>query len=118
MLTMSSEMRHPLLRATKVRAGTANDGPGRSKPQDSRFDFDAEGHNLDLRLSAFPTIFGDVVTIRLLGRSSHNIYGGALSGTKMRTMLVDELEKAARGLTTLEEVLRVMDESEMDDLAW
>ena len=41
----------------------------RSKPQDSRFDFEAEGHNLDLRLSSFPTIFGDVVAIRILDRS-------------------------------------------------
>ena len=46
-----------------------------------------------------------------------DIYRGALSGAKLRTMLVDGLEKAAQGMTTLEEVLRVMDESEMDDLA-
>jgi type IV pilus assembly protein PilB len=69
MLTMSPEMRDPLLRAIKVRAGMNNDGPGRSKPQDSRFDFEAEGHNLDLRLSSFPTIFGDVIAIRILDRS-------------------------------------------------
>ena len=50
-------------------------------------------------------------------RATHNIYRGALTGAKMRTMLVDGLEKAAQGLTTLEEVLRVMDESEMDDIA-
>jgi len=42
MLTMSPEMRDPLVRAIKVRAGMTNDGPGRSKPQDSRFDFEAE----------------------------------------------------------------------------
>jgi type II secretory ATPase GspE/PulE/Tfp pilus assembly ATPase PilB-like protein len=32
-------------------------------------------------------------------------------------MLVDGLEKAAQGITTLEEVLRVMDESEMEEIA-
>src|SRR6266508_6688543 len=69
MLTMSPEMRDPLVRAIKVRAGMTNDGPGRSKPQDSRFDFEAEGHNLDLRLSSFPTLFGDVIAIRILDRS-------------------------------------------------
>ena len=35
----------------------------------------------------------------------------------IRTMLVDGLEKAVQGMTTLEEVLRVMDESEMEDIA-
>jgi len=30
---------------------------------------------------------------------------------------VDGLEKAVQGMTTLEEVLRVMDESEMEDIA-
>jgi type II secretory ATPase GspE/PulE/Tfp pilus assembly ATPase PilB-like protein len=30
---------------------------------------------------------------------------------------VDGLEKAAQGITTLEEVLRVMDESEMEEIA-
>ena len=53
----------------------------------------------------------------ILERATHHIYRGALSGTKLRTMLVDGLEKAAQGFTTLEEVLRVMDESEMDEIA-
>ena len=53
----------------------------------------------------------------ILERATHHIYRGALSGAKLRTMLVDGLEKAAQGMTTLEEVLRVMDESEMEDIA-
>src|SRR3970040_2944132 len=65
MLTMSPEMRDPLLRAIKVRAGMTNDGPGRSKPQDSRFDFEAEGNNIDLRLSSFPTTVGECIAIRI-----------------------------------------------------
>src|SRR5215468_1725979 len=69
MLTVSPDMRDPLVRAIKVRAGMTNDGLGRSKPQDSRFDFEVEGHNLDLRLSSFPTIWGDAIAVRLLDRS-------------------------------------------------
>ena len=69
MLTMPTEIRDPLIRAVKVRAGMTNDGLGRSKPQDSRFDFEAEGHNLDVRLSSFPTIWGDAVAVRILDRS-------------------------------------------------
>jgi type II secretory ATPase GspE/PulE/Tfp pilus assembly ATPase PilB-like protein len=53
----------------------------------------------------------------ILERATHHIYRGALSGAKLRTMLADGLEKAAQGMTTVEEVLRVMDESEMEDIA-
>jgi len=53
----------------------------------------------------------------ILERATHHIYRGALPGSKLRTMLVDGLEKAAQGMTTLEEVLRVMDEPEMEDIA-
>ena len=70
MLMLPEEIRDPLLRAIKVQANMATDAVGRSKPQDGRIDFADGGRTLDLRLSSFPTLYGDVLAIRLLDRSS------------------------------------------------
>jgi len=59
-----------LVRALKVRAEMATEMVGRSKPQDGRIAFAACGRTLDLRLSSFPTLYGDVLAIRLLDRST------------------------------------------------
>jgi general secretion pathway protein E len=70
MLTLGLEIRDPLIRALKVKASMTNDAVGRSKPQDARVDFAAEGKTVDLRLSSYPTLFGDVMAIRILDRSA------------------------------------------------
>lgn len=69
MLRLSNAVRDPLIRSLKIKASMATDVVGRSKPQDSRIDFEAEGQKLDLRVSSFPTLFGDVLAIRILNRS-------------------------------------------------
>ena len=70
MLRLSPDARDPLIRSIKVRANLATDQVGRSKPQDGRIDFETDGCKLDLRLSSFPTLFGDVLAIRVLDRSA------------------------------------------------
>lgn len=70
MLKLPEETRDPLIRSIKVKANMATDMVGRSKPQDSRIDFESSGRKLDLRLSSFPTLFGDVLAIRILDRSA------------------------------------------------
>jgi type IV pilus assembly protein PilB len=39
-------------------------------PQDGRFEFEVEGKNIDVRVSTFPTIYGENVVMRLLDASS------------------------------------------------
>ena len=70
MLDLPQETRDHLIRSIKVKAGMATDTVGRSKPQDGRIDFQADGHTVDLRLSSFPTLFGDVLVFRILDRSA------------------------------------------------
>ncbi|MBI4342399.1 MAG: type II/IV secretion system protein [Candidatus Omnitrophica bacterium] len=70
MLDLPQETRDHLLRSIKVKAGMATDAVGRSKPQDGRIDFDVNGRKIDLRLSSFPTLFGDVLVFRILDRSA------------------------------------------------
>jgi type II secretory ATPase GspE/PulE/Tfp pilus assembly ATPase PilB-like protein len=74
MLQVPPEIRDSLIRSIKVKSSMANEPVGRSKPQDARIDFEAEGRKLDLRLSSFPTLHGDALAIRLLDRS-----GGVLA---------------------------------------
>lgn len=70
MLQLPQELRDLLLRSIKVKANMATDVVGRSKPQDSRIDFESNGRKVDLRLSSFPTLFGDVLALRILDQSA------------------------------------------------
>lgn len=70
LLALPPEVRDPLTRAVKLKANMATDSVGRSKPQDGRIDYVTSGRTLDLRLSSFPTIFGDVLAIRILDRAA------------------------------------------------
>ncbi len=65
MLQISDQVRDPLIRAIKTKAGLLSDPVGRSKPQDGHMDFQIDGKILDLRLSSFPTLFGDVLALRI-----------------------------------------------------
>src|SRR3989338_10551260 len=47
MLQLPPEIRDLLIRSIKVRANLATDMVGRSKPQDSRIDFETDGRKLD-----------------------------------------------------------------------
>ena len=69
LLKVPDEVRDPLIRAIKTKANLAVETVGRSKPQDSRIDFEVDGKMADLRLSSLPTLFGDVLAIRILHRS-------------------------------------------------
>ena len=70
MLEVPQETRDHLIRSIKVKAGLATDAVGRSKPQDGRIDMQVNGHSVDMRLSSFPTLFGDVLAFRILDRSA------------------------------------------------
>ena len=70
MLKLPVENRDALIRAIKVKANLVNEVIGRSKPQDGRIDLEANGRKVDLRLSSFPTLYGDVLALRVFDRSS------------------------------------------------
>jgi type II secretory ATPase GspE/PulE/Tfp pilus assembly ATPase PilB-like protein len=70
MLQLPPDTRDVLIRALKVKANMATEVVGRSKPQDGRLDFTTDERGIDLRLSSFPTLFGDVLAIRILDRSA------------------------------------------------
>ena len=59
---------HGLISRIKVMAGL--DIAQRLVPQDGRIHFSVEGHELDLRASTMPTVYGENVVLRLLDSSS------------------------------------------------
>lgn len=69
-LRIPLEISEPLVRSIKIRANLATEPIGRSKPQDGRIDIQADNRRLDLRLSSYPTLYGDVLAIRVLDRSA------------------------------------------------
>jgi type II secretory ATPase GspE/PulE/Tfp pilus assembly ATPase PilB-like protein len=70
MLKIPPEVSEPLIRSIKLKANMTVDAIGRSKPQDGRIDFQIDGRTLDVRISSFPTMFGDVLALRLFNRGA------------------------------------------------
>jgi type II secretory ATPase GspE/PulE/Tfp pilus assembly ATPase PilB-like protein len=70
MLQIPPELSEPLIRSIKLKASMTADAVGRSKPQDGRIDFQIDGRTLDVRISSFPTLFGDVLAMRLFSRNA------------------------------------------------
>lgn len=73
MLQLSVEVREPLIRAIKTKAALTLDAVGRSKPQDGRLDVQLDSKILDVRLSSFPTIFGDTLAMRFFDHTSSRL---------------------------------------------
>ena len=73
MLRGGEDVRDPLIRALKTQANLTTEAVGRSKPQDGRVNAEVAGKLLDLRFSSFPTLFGDVIAIRVLDRSAQRL---------------------------------------------
>jgi type II secretory ATPase GspE/PulE/Tfp pilus assembly ATPase PilB-like protein len=70
MLKLPVESRDALIRSIKIKANLVNEALGRSKPQDGRIDLEANERKIDLRLSSFPTLYGDVLALRVFDRSA------------------------------------------------
>jgi type II secretory ATPase GspE/PulE/Tfp pilus assembly ATPase PilB-like protein len=70
MLEVPHEISEPLIRSVKLKASMTADAVGRSKPQDGRLDFLINSRTLDVRISSFPTLFGDVLALRLFDRGA------------------------------------------------
>ena len=61
-------LHEPLVARIKVLSNL--DLSERRKPQDGRFQMEADGKQLDVRVSVFPTIYGENVTLRILNKTN------------------------------------------------
>ncbi|HEX9780108.1 MAG TPA: GspE/PulE family protein [bacterium] len=70
LLMLPAGIRDPLIRAIKTKADLATEVVGRSRPQDGRINVPIEERLVDMRLSSFPTLFGDVLALRIMSRAA------------------------------------------------
>ncbi len=98
MLQVPVEIRDPLIRSVKIKANMSTDAVGRSKPQDGRIDAEVDARNLDLRLSSFPTLFGDVLALRILDRSAPLLELNQLGWSQQALKTFESLIRGPNGL--------------------
>jgi type IV pilus assembly protein PilB len=67
-------------------------------PQDGRYEFDIMNHNIDVRISTMPTVYGEKAVLRLLDRSSFLIEKSKLGFTTANLLKFDELLKNPHGI--------------------
>ena len=67
-------------------------------PQDGRFHFTAEGKEIELRVSSFPTIYGESVVLRILDQSSSLIGLDELGFSKEIMKSYESLIKSPHGI--------------------
>lgn len=66
-LTLDKKYQASLVSRIKILSGMKIDE--KRVPQDGRFNFSADGEEVDLRISSLPTVFGEKVVMRLLKKS-------------------------------------------------
>ncbi|MDD5382536.1 MAG: ATPase, T2SS/T4P/T4SS family [Candidatus Margulisbacteria bacterium] len=67
-------------------------------PQDGRFELSAEGKEADVRVSSFPTIYGESVVMRLLDKSSMRLSLGDLGFSAENLRRFEEIVKLPYGI--------------------
>ncbi len=67
-------------------------------PQDGRVEMTVDGKDIDLRLSVLPTVYGEKVVIRLLGRSDTMLSKSQLGFNDDNINLFDKIIKSPNGI--------------------
>lgn len=67
-------------------------------PQDGRVETEVDGHEVDLRISVLPTVYGEKVVIRLLDRSSFLLSKAQLGFTENNVKRFDNIIKNSNGI--------------------
>ena len=113
----SSKAAHPAV-VTRIKIMGRMDIAEKRVPQDGRMEMTIDGKDLDLRLSVLPTVHGEKVVIRLLGRSDMMLSKSQLGFSSVNIALFDKIIKSPNGIilvtrptgsgktTTLNAVLR------------
>jgi type IV pilus assembly protein PilB len=70
-------------------------------PQDGRVETVIEGSPIDLRISVLPTVYGEKVTIRLLGRSDIQMSRAQLGFSDENSELFDKIIKSPNGIVLI-----------------
>jgi type IV pilus assembly protein PilB len=110
--------------SSRVKILSGMDISDKRRPQDGRFDFTHSGRQVDVRVSTFPTVFGENLVLRLLDKSTGNLKLTELGMDPQTTARFEALIRQPHGIilvtgptgsgktTTLYSVLNVLNSEE------
>ena len=93
----SSKAAHPAV-VTRIKIMGKMDIAEKRLPQDGRMEMTVDGKELDLRLSVLPTVYGEKVVLRLLGRSDMMLTKSQLGFSTINIALFDKIIKNPNGI--------------------
>lgn len=93
----SSKAAHPAV-VTRIKIMGRMDIAEKRVPQDGRMEMTVDGKDIDLRLSVLPTVYGEKVVLRLLGRSDMMLTKSQLGFSNVNIALFDKIIKSPNGI--------------------
>ncbi len=93
----SSKATHPAV-VTRIKIMGRMDIAEKRIPQDGRMEMTVDGKDIDLRLSVLPTVYGEKVVLRLLGRSDMMLTKSQLGFSNVNISLFDKIIKSPNGI--------------------
>ncbi|MEA4888373.1 MAG: ATPase, T2SS/T4P/T4SS family, partial [Clostridiaceae bacterium] len=93
----ASKAAHPAV-VTRIKIMGKMDIAEKRLPQDGRVEMSLDGRDVDLRISILPTVYGEKIVIRLLGRSDLVLSKTQLGFTDSNIVLFDQIIKSTNGI--------------------
>lgn len=93
----SPKTAHPAI-ITRVKIMARLDIAEKRLPQDGRIEMTVEGKDIDLRISVLPTVYGEKVVMRILGRSDMLMSKAQLGFSEDNIVLFDKIIRSSNGI--------------------
>jgi type IV pilus assembly protein PilB len=88
---------HPAV-VTRIKIMARLDIAEKRLPQDGRIEISVEGHDIDMRVSVLPTVYGEKVVMRLLGRSDMLLSKSQLGFSESNIALFNRIIQSSNGI--------------------
>ena len=93
----SPKAAHPAV-VTRIKIMSKLDIAEKRLPQDGRIELTVEGKDIDLRISVLPTVYGEKVVMRILGRSDMLLSKAQLGFNETNITLFNKIIKSSNGI--------------------
>ncbi|MDD2534434.1 MAG: type II secretion system ATPase GspE [Eubacteriales bacterium] len=93
----TSKAAHPAI-VTRIKIMSKLDIAEKRLPQDGRIEMSVEGKDVDLRVSVLPTVYGEKIVMRILGRSDMLMSKTQLGFSDENVVLFDRIIRSSNGI--------------------
>ena len=94
--TISPKFQNPVVSRIKIMSGL--DIANKRLPQDGHFNYPVNGYEIDIRVSTFPTVYGEKIVLRLLDKKQNLLRLEELGFTDQILKDIQQLLKKAHGM--------------------